>query len=181
MEATNPTGDEFFGFITRNSVYTIKDHIYLLKIDAKSSAEAIYYNIYASGSFNSAKTITIGTNWKHLVRIEAATTSSSYTKLGIRKNYISYGSELTIQCKNMNVIDLTMMFGEGNEASALGVADFSTDANVATADANFSLMFPELYYDKDLGSLGILSNTPYASAADFKAAMQGVMMQYPLR
>ena len=63
------------------------------------------------------------------------------------------------------LIDLTLMFGAGNEPSTA---------------AEFETMFGEDYYAYDTGHLGILADATYSDAASFKTAMAGVPLYYEL-
>ena len=90
-----------------------------------------------------------------------------------RSNYNTnrFGINNNLNCVYNNLkikpmlIDLTEMFGAGKEPNTV---------------AKFESLFPLDYYAYDTGSLGILTNTSYSTAADFKTAMANVPMYYEL-
>jgi len=75
------------------------------------------------------------------------------------------GAVLTNLVVSPMVIDLTLMFGAGNEPTTV---------------EEFENMFPEDYYEYNAGSLGIVADATYPDAESFKAAMQGVPLYYEL-
>lgn len=126
--------------------YCISGHKYLIKATCRASASnvGIRFTQYSYGpgaSILTSGNIAIGTNWIQFGVIATATDtgsgSTTWRPACIRNNGTSVVDDW-LDIKDLIVVDLTLMFGAGNEPTTV---------------EEFNALFPEPYYDYNAGTL----------------------------
>ena len=132
ITATSATDVAFFGFRANTGrSKVIADHIYYAAVDVRTNQSQYMYNIYFGACFSNSY-ITTGTNWQRLHRIAKATATGD-SQIGVRRaNLTPSGTPATIEAKNFIFVDLTAMFGAGNEPATV---------------EEFEALYPLPYYD----------------------------------
>ena len=131
-------------------VNLVEDHKYLITFDINSEIAYSQYFSYAgsNGSALSSKNFALPANeWVQVSRIEAAKVSGSNIFLIGRNGAIS--SEYILKLKNVNIIDLTLLFGTT-------IADYIYNLEQANAGAGVAWVrryFPNDFYSYNPGSM----------------------------
>lgn len=119
ISAYNSAGTAAFGVnTTGTNCVLVKNHIYFFSICAKASKTISAYAPTYSSSYvillqMNANPQQVDTEWKRFVGLFLGKANGN-PQFGIR-NYTSAVGEATIYVKNAMMIDLTIMFGPGNE------------------------------------------------------------------
>ena len=117
-----------FGFYTKSPIAIPANHKSLIGVDVKlgASASAIFGHSGDYSSFN------VGTTYTRLRKIVSPTEDK------LISCYTTGGDGVTMTVKNIQLFDLTQMFGAGNEPATV---------------EEFERLYPEPYYPYDAGTL----------------------------
>lgn len=168
--ALNAGGGYNFG-VRQYSSTTFKDHIYFVLIDCKPEI-AGEYGIDFDGSYKGNSWQLSANEWNK-IRLLTKANGSNNPSIVLEpqaQNIQTVGS--TIQWKNVNIIDLTQMFGST-------IADYIYRLEQSTAGAGvawFRALFPNDYYAYNAGE----SMSVKATAHIMRDASNTVIGNYPL-
>lgn len=99
------------------NISTLKNHKYYLGCDVKSNIpNNVVLAPYAQNSILNEVTFKLTSDqWTHSSRIDVAKKTSDSCNIGVRAAGSTTVIGATISCKNIQCVDLTQMFGAGNE------------------------------------------------------------------